>query len=162
MPIDSSNFRRTLGSFASGVTVVTSQDPETDTLVGVTVTAFSSVSMDPPLVMFCLNTRSTSLAAIKANGHFAVNFLAQDQVALSNRFASKDLDKWSDVAYQSGLAKIPVLDGVAAHLECKITQAVDAGDHVIFIGQVEATNVDDNAQPLLYFRGAYTELKGNQ
>ena len=160
MPIDSQNFRRTLGSFASGVTIVTSVDPETTNPVGVTVSAFSSVSMDPPLVLFCLNNRSTSLAAIKANGHFAINILAKDQIELSNRFASKDEDKWSGVDYTSGLADIPILDGTVAHLQCAVTQMVDGGDHVIFIGQVEATECNDGLQPLLYCRGSYASLNG--
>jgi len=160
MSVDSLTFRRTLGSFASGVTVITTQDPQTGTPVGVTVSAFNSVSMDPPLVLFCLDKRSVTLLAFNANGHFAVNILAANQSDLSNLFASKAEDKWSAVSHRPGLANVPVLAGTAAHLECSVTKEIDGGDHTIIVGLVEAASYNPDVQPLLYFRGAYGDFKG--
>lgn len=161
MSVDSLTFRRTLGSFASGVTVITTHDPASGKPVGVTVSAFSSVSMDPPLVLFCLDKRSASLLSFNANGHFAANILAANQVELSNRFASKAEDKWDGVSHRPGLAEVPVLAGTAAHLECTVVKEVDGGDHMIIIGQVEAASYNQDLQPLVYCRGGYAELKGD-
>ena len=160
MPVDSLTFRRTLGSFASGVTVVTTKDPNTKEPVGLTVSAFSSVSMDPPLVLFCLDKRSSTLLAFNANGHFAVNILADDQLPLSNLFASKDQDKWGEVPHRPGLAEVPVLSGTVAHLECSLVKEIDGGDHSIIVGLVEASSYNADKQPLLYFRGAYATIDG--
>ena len=160
MSVDSLTFRRTLGSFASGVTVITTQDPASGKPVGVTVSAFSSVSMDPPLVLFCLDKHSTSLLSVNANGHFAVNILAADQTELSNLFASKAEDKWAGVFHRPGLAEVPVLAGTAAHMECTVVKEVDGGDHMIIIGQVEAASYNQDLQPLVYFRGAYAGITG--
>ena len=160
MSVDSQLFRRTLGSFPSGVTVITSHDTQADSPIGVTVSAFSSVSLDPPLVLFCLDNRSTSLDAIKSNGHFAVNILGQDQTELSNLFASKAPDKWSGVSYRAGAGQSPVLDGTSAFLECAVHSAVDGGDHTIFIGRVQAAGANDDISPLLYCRGSYAKLNG--
>ncbi len=161
MTVDSQTFRQTLGSFASGVTVVTTQEPETKRPVGLTVSAFTSVSLDPPLVLVCLGKNSTSHAAFSANGHFAINILAQDQVDLSNRFASKLEDKFDGIEYRLGVGNAPVLSASAAHLECSVNKVYDGGDHHIFVGLVLATSVKPDAKPLLYFRGNYATLAGD-
>ena len=160
MTVDSQTFRRTLGSFASGVTIVTSHDAEANVPVGITVSAFSSVSMDPPLIMVCLNNRSSSLPVIRSNGHFAVNILDMHQVALSNRFASKDEDKWSGVTYTTGLGNVPVLADTLAHLECQVTQIIEGGDHMIVFGLVKAASNHEDKNPLLYCRGSYGLFTG--
>jgi flavin reductase (DIM6/NTAB) family NADH-FMN oxidoreductase RutF len=158
MPLDNQTFRRTLGSFASGVTVISTLDQESARLVGVTVSAFSSVSMDPPLVLFCIDKRSVSLSSFKRARHFAVNILAAGQAEISNRFASRLEDKWQGVQYRSGLGQVPVILGCAAHLECSVSQIVDGGDHEIFIGQVEDAGFEPDLAPLVYCRGAYSNI----
>jgi len=158
MTVDSQTFRKTLGAFASGVTVVTTHDPFERVPVGVTVSSFCSVSEDPPLVLFCLSKHSKSLLAINANGHFAVNILASDQRDLSDRFASKAQDKWDGVAHRPGLGKIPLIAGVLAHLECSLFKEVESGDHSIFVGKVETATSHPEKQPLLYYRSAYADF----
>ena len=158
MSVDPQTFRRTLGSFASGVTIITTSDPQTNNPHGVTVSAFSSVSLDPPLVLFCLDNRSSAHTIIRTNGHFGVNILGQDQTDLSNLFASKAEDKWQKVTYTTAAHGIPVLSGTAAHLECQVVHAYDGGDHTIFVGQVLFAASDDTVSPLLYCRGSYAKL----
>jgi len=160
MTIDSQVFRQTLGSFATGVTIVTTQDPNTEKPVGLTISAFSSLSLDPPLVLFCLDKRSASHLAFNANGHFAVNILAEDQLELSNRFASKSEDKWSGVEYRPGIGNVPILFGSIAILECTMNKVCDGGDHTIFVGLVESVSVKPDAKPLLYYRGKYETIAG--
>ncbi len=154
MAVSSEEFRHALGRFASGVTVVTVAD-ERGEATGLTVSAFSSVSLNPPLVLVCIDNRSTSIPVIESVGSFAVNVLTKDQAHLSNRFASRDVNKFDGVAWSKGSLGMPLLSGALAQLECTVAQTVDAGDHTLFIGQVEATNVEDSEQPLLYFNGNY-------
>jgi flavin reductase (DIM6/NTAB) family NADH-FMN oxidoreductase RutF len=161
MTVDSQTFRQTLGSFATGVTIVTTQDPASQKPVGVTVSAFSSVSLDPPLVLFCLGKHSTSHLAFNTNGHFAVNFLAEDQAELSNRFASKLEDKFEGIDYTKGIGNVPVLASSIAHLECTMNKVFDGGDHHIFVGLVEAAGFKPESKPLLYYRGKYAALSGD-
>ena len=158
MSVDPQTFRRTLGSFASGVTIITTADPQTKAPYGVTVSAFSSVSLDPPLVLFCLDNRSSSHTIIRTSGHFGVNILGENQADVSNLFASKTEDKWQKVTYTSGTHDIPVLAGTSAHMECQVVHAYDGGDHTIFVGQVLSASVDDSVSPLLYCRGSYAKL----
>ncbi len=154
MAVSSEEFRHALGRFASGVTVVTVAD-ERGEATGLTVSAFSSVSLNPPLVLVCIDNRSTSIPVIESVGSFAVNVLTKDQAHLSNRFASRDVNKFDGVAWSKGSLGMPLLSGALAQLECTLAKTVDAGDHTLFIGQVEATNVEDSEQPLLYFNGNY-------
>lgn len=154
MAVGSEEFRHALGRFASGVTVVTVAD-ERGQVSGLTVSAFSSVSLSPPLILVCIDNRSTSIPVIESVGSFAVNVLTKDQAHLSNRFASRDADKFAGVTWSKGSLGLPLLSGSLAQLECTVAKTVNAGDHTLFIGQVEATYVEDSAQPLLYFNGNY-------
>jgi flavin reductase (DIM6/NTAB) family NADH-FMN oxidoreductase RutF len=122
-----------------------------------TVSAFSSLSLNPPLVLVCVDKKSESHAAFQESGAFVVNILADDQEAVSRRFATKAADKFEGVAYHKGIEDAPVLGGALANLECRIVQAYEGGDHTIFVGEVERNSTRD-AQPLLYFRGGYAEL----
>lgn len=158
MAIDPRSFRKTLGCFASGVTVVTTLQTETKAPVGVTVSAFSSLSLDPPLVLFCLGNSTSSLEAFKAFGHFTINVLAENQRDLSIRFAGRSEDKWQGVSWKAGANGAPVLSGCLATLECSLHQVVDGGDHQIFIGKVEKLKHQEGGSPLVYFRGSYMEL----
>lgn len=157
MSIDQRTFRKVLGCFASGVTVVTTVNPENGAKVGVTVSAFSSLSLEPPLVLFCLGEKTASLEAFKANGHFCINILAEDQRDMSIRFASKAEDKFQGLDTTSGQSGVPVLPGCIATLECRLTEMVKGGDHWIFIGEVINLAHEEGGAPLVYFRGAYMD-----
>ena len=155
--IDPSTFRAVLGRFASGVTVVTMRDAAGRDH-GMTVSAFSSVSLDPPLVLVCIAKDATMFVAIPDATHLAVNILAEGQEALSRRFSSDVDDRFDGVGYVRGNAGSPLLDGTLAAVELRIEARVDAGDHVVLIGRVEHTQVSEEAGPLLYYRGGYGRL----
>jgi flavin reductase (DIM6/NTAB) family NADH-FMN oxidoreductase RutF len=157
MPVDDRSFRKALGCFASGVTVVTTLQPDSRQPVGVTVSAFSSLSLDPPLVLFCLGNKTSSLTAFQGFGHFAVNILAESQKDLSTRFASRAEDKWAGIDWSAGASGVPLLGGCLASLECSLVDTVDGGDHRIFIGRVENLRHEEGGAPLLYFRGGYMD-----
>ncbi len=155
MSVDERMFRRTVGSFATGVCVVTSVIPDNGQPVGLTVNAFSSVSLDPPQILVCLGNRSSSLEPIKSSGHFAVNILSSLQKDMSIRFANKSDDKWGGVEYSPGLGGVPLLAGCIAHLQCQVANIIDSGDHAIVIGDVKLADHHVSGAPLVYFRGAY-------
>ena len=157
MSLDPRSFRKTLGCFASGVTVVTTLAPGIKEPLGVTVSAFSSLSLDPPLVLFCLGNSTSSLEAFKTFGHFAVNILSEHQRDLSIRFASRSEDKWQGVAWSAGHSGVPMLSGCLGNLECSLVNVVDGGDHQIFIGKVEKLKHQEGGSPLVYFRGSYMD-----
>lgn len=157
MTVDPRSFRKALGCFATGVTVVTTVNPEDDCPAGVTVSAFSSLSLDPPLVLFCLGNKTSSIDAYRKNGRFVINVLAENQRDLSIRFASRSEDKWAGVLCEPGLGGVPVLMGCIANLECTVVNTIDGGDHVIFIGQVENIHYQEGGAPLIYFRGGYMD-----
>jgi 4-hydroxyphenylacetate 3-hydroxylase, reductase component len=152
-PLDTREFRRALGTFATGVTVITTARPDGEP-VGLTANSFNSVSLDPPLVLWSLSVRSPSLQAFEAASHFAVNVLAADQVGVSQRFASPVPDKFAEVSWRRGLAHLPLIDGTTARLECVNSVRHVSGDHIIFIGQVERFTYEPKA-PLLYCHGRY-------
>jgi 3-hydroxy-9,10-secoandrosta-1,3,5(10)-triene-9,17-dione monooxygenase reductase component len=157
------DFRRVLGHFASGVTVVTTCDADGHA-AGLTASAFTSVSLHPPLVLVCVAHASQSYPALRASGRFAVNVLAADQEAISRRFATSALpdgaDKFEGIAYRPGALGLPLLEGALGHVECSTVPAYPGGDHTIFVGQVEAgaCGHDAEAAPLLYYRGQYSRL----
>ncbi|MBI3783081.1 MAG: flavin reductase family protein [Deltaproteobacteria bacterium] len=157
MPIDKQTFRRVLGSFAAGVTVVTTLG-EDGQPYGLTATAFTSVSLEPPLVLVCVDKRSESHVHCHASKVFAVNFLSRDQEDLSRRFAVSGGDKFGDLPTHRSATGAPLLHGSAGYVDCCAINVIDAGDHTVFIGQVESADCSD-APPLLYFRGAYGEVK---
>lgn len=149
-------FRDVLGRFASGVTVVTTVS--NDEPVGMTCQSFSSVSLDPPLVLFLPAKSSRSWPLIQRSGKFCVNFLAADQADLSNTMASRGADKFADVKWTpSARTGSPMLEGALGQLDCTIHAVHEAGDHYVVIGRVvDLVAADDGEQdPLLFFRGAY-------
>lgn len=156
-------FRRLLGRFASGVTVVTTSDPD-GSPTGLTVSAFASVSLTPPLVLICIAHKAQSHPALLATRRFAVNILGADQEELSGRFASAPgggaAEKFRGIPYRRGGGGLPLLDGALAHLECSVIDAHEAGDHTILVGQVEAGDAPEATEPgpLLYYRGGYRRL----
>ena len=152
--VDTCAFRRALGNFATGVTVVTAADAS-GRKVGVTANSFNSVSLDPPLILWSIDKRSTSHAVFEAATHFAVNVLAADQIDLSNNFARPREDRFAEIEYQAGAGGAPVLADCSARFECEKYQQVDGGDHWIMIGKVVAFD-DCGRSPLLYHQGAYS------
>ncbi|HWC75901.1 MAG TPA: flavin reductase family protein [Blastocatellia bacterium] len=156
MPVSNEEFRHALARFASGVTVVTCRSSQGD-LRGITVSAFSSVSLDPPLVLVCIDRRASIHDLLEEGSHFAVNFLCDNQETISRRFASKDADRFDGVGYSEGQTGAPLIEGALGHLECRVVHSYPGGDHTIFVGEVEASSAGDQ-KPLLYFRGGYANL----
>lgn len=157
MSVDPDAYRAVLGRFASGVTVVTARD-EQGIDYGMTVTAFSSVSLAPPLIMVCIGHDASLRPVIDHCQHFAVNILSSSQEALSRRFAAVG-NRFEGVGFVRGdLGGDALLDGALAFLECRVVARHEAGDHTIVVGEVEnAGNRDD--RPLLYYRGGYAQLE---
>ena len=147
-------FRRALGNFATGVTVVTAADAS-GRKVGVTANSFNSVSLDPPLVLWSIDKRSSSHGVFEEASYFAVNVLAADQIDLSNNFARPKDDRFAEIAYEPGEGGAPVFADCAARFHCEKYQQVDGGDHWIMIGKVVAFD-DFGRSPLLYHQGAYS------
>lgn len=159
MAVGKDEFRRAMGSFASGVTIVTSKCEDNE-LRGLTVSAFSSVSLEPPLVLICLDHRCSLHGQLKEGLYFAVNVLAEDQQDLSNKFASRDPNRFSGINLTEGVTGSPLIEGAIAHIECRVVYAYPGGDHTIYVGEVEATTINDN-KPLAYFRGNYAQIDQN-
>jgi len=151
-------FRRVLGHFATGVTIVTTCDADARPS-GLTVSAFASLSLDPPLVLVCVDHKSQTYPALRETGRFAVNVLTIGQEALSRRFASTQLDKFDGLPYRISELGLPLLASALAHLECVTVSTHVEGDHTVFVGRVERTGVNDG-DPLLYYRGRYDRLSG--
>lgn len=150
--IEMVQFRRALGSFATGVAVATCTDGA-GTPVGVTVSSFTSVSLEPPLVLFCLDRGAAAHGAFAGARHFAVSVLPAGTETLSQRFAFGP-DPWAGAQWHAGEGGAPVLAGALAHVECAAERALDGGDHTIFLGRVLRAGAREGA-PLLYFRGQY-------
>ena len=157
-PLDPQEFRAALGMFATGVTIVTAR-AEDGTLVGLTANSFNSVSLSPPLVLWSLARRAGSMPVFSRGSHYAINILAADQKELAQRFATRDIDRFAGVRFREGCGGAPVLEGCTAVFECANRSQYEEGDHVIFVGEVEACTRSDQAQPLIYPGGGYyTEL----
>lgn len=156
MPINRDEFRAALGRFASGVTVVTLKDAGGN-LHGITVSAFCSVSLDPPLILVCIEKAAGSHHAFAENEVFVVNILRESQQHYSDQFASYFPDKFDGIEFETNVDGVPILRNTLASLECRLTNAHDSGDHTIFIGLVEKSFVADE-QPLIYYHGNYRKL----
>lgn len=159
---DSLAFRRTLGRFATGVTVVTMEADGHDDLVlgagpyGITVNAFMSLSLDPPLIAVSIDKKAGAHATLMSATRFGVSVLAADQTAVSDHFAGRQVTLGGDPF--TALAGFPVIAGSVARLVSRVNRTVDVGDHTLFIGEVEAIERDDDA-PLVFFGGQYRELR---
>jgi len=148
------DFRKALGCFATGVTVVTTRDAE-GAPVGLAVNSFASVSMDPPLVSFCIAHDARSWAAFRRSAHFAVNIIDARQLPLVQRFASRRDDKFDGVAIECWASGAPILQGAYANLECERYAIHEAGDHWIVLGRVKQLKYDHNCEPLVFSRGQF-------
>ena len=150
---DPGDFRRALGSFATGVTIITTRDEDGEP-VGLTVNSFNSVSLNPPLVLWSLANEARSLPAFRDAEYWAVHILATDQEALSTRFAKRGEDKFSDLDLERGLGDIPLLPGCSARFQCRTASRYQGGDHLIFIGEVADFDHSNNP-PLVFHGGRY-------
>ncbi|MBN9004029.1 MAG: flavin reductase [Rhizobiales bacterium] len=149
---DSRAFRRCLGEYATGVTVITTR--HAGGLAGVTANSFSSLSMDPPLIMWAISRTSRSFDSFRSAESFAVHVLSADQIAISRRFSGADQNKFAGLAWSPGQTGAPLIDGVAARFECRREAIYDGGDHVILVGRVEYYTHYET-EGLLFARGAY-------
>lgn len=156
MSITRDEFRHALGKFASGVTVVTTRAADGH-LHGLTVSAFCSVSLEPPLILVCIQKTTGSYHAFQESKAFVVNVLSDSQKDVSNHFASHLEDKFQGVEYETGIEDIPVLKNCLVNLECRLANSYDGGDHTIFVGEIQKAHINDG-NPLAYFHGNYREL----
>ena len=150
---DLRDYRSALGQFATGVTVVTTRGAD-GRKVGITANSFTSVSMDPPLVLWCPSSRAPSLGAFAESTHFAVNLLSSGQHVLSRQFATPSDDKFAGVLTRNGIGGIPILEGTVATFECRTVARYTSGDHEIYIGEVESYDAP-GGDPLVFHGGAY-------
>jgi len=154
--IDSLEFRRILGHYPTGVCAVTAM---VDGLpAGMVVGSFTSVSLDPPLVAFLPDRKSTSWPKIEAAGRFCVNVLAEHQEDVCRALSSKADDKFDAVPYRLSNAGLPIVNGIVAWIDCDLYAVHEAGDHFIAIGQVHAMDVEHPHRPLLFFQGGYGQF----
>jgi flavin reductase (DIM6/NTAB) family NADH-FMN oxidoreductase RutF len=156
MPIDKDLFRAVLGRFASSVTIITTVDSSGHDQ-GMTVSAFSSLSLDPPLVLVCIDHNASLWPTFESTDRLAVNILSSTQEALSRRFSSKETDRFDGVGFTRGNNGVALLDDTLASVECTVLTRIPQGDHTILIGHVESGAARD-LQPLLYYRGGYASL----
>ena len=152
-------FRNALGLFPTGVTLITAMDPDGEPL-GITVSSFNSVSLEPPLVLFSVAYTSTSLEALRAADAFAVNVLRRSQTDISNRFARTETKSWDKIAYRPGLTGSPLLGGAVVSFECRPYATHEGGDHLIFLGEVVSFRTSGAAEPLEFYSGSYREIRG--
>jgi flavin reductase len=155
------DFRNALGSFATGITVITTKG--VDHPFGMTANAFSSVSLDPPLVLICVVSGTYGAATIERNGVFAVNVLSDEHEPISRYFSSKDrprgAEAFDEIPHIFAVTGAPIVEGAAGYLDCRLHATHEAGDHLIFIGEVVALGHNPDARPLLFHAGRYCFVK---
>ncbi|ENV45424.1 p-hydroxyphenylacetate 3-hydroxylase reductase component [Acinetobacter schindleri] len=154
--VDPMKFRRALGNFVTGVTIMTAQNSVGEK-VGVTANSFNSVSLDPSLILWSIDKKSSSYSVFSEATHFAVNILSANQIELSNKFARRTADKFDGVNYEPGKGNAPILANCSAVFECERHQVIEGGDHWIIIGKVVAFH-DEGRSPLVYHQGAYSAV----
>lgn len=156
MAVSKDLFRGAMASFASGVTIVTAKGDDS-VLRGMTVSAFSSLSLEPPLCLICIDKMASLHDQLREGAYFAVNILGEHQEAVSRQFASRDQDRFRGVLLKVGRTGAPLIDGAVASIECCVVGAYAGGDHTIFVGEVISASMTEG-NPLIYFRGRYKNL----
>jgi flavin reductase (DIM6/NTAB) family NADH-FMN oxidoreductase RutF len=159
---DARSLRDTLARFATGVVVAAAWDPVDARYIGMTLSSFSSVSLDPPLILFSIDRRARSLAAWRRVPGYAINVLERGQRELSERFARPDGAKWEGVRFETGEHAAPLLSGALAHFECLPHAECDGGDHVTLFGRVVRCAPGIGSAPLVFFGSRYVSLQGPQ
>ena len=154
LEIDPRYFRTVLGHYPTGVCVITGLNPNGQAS-GLVVGSFTSVSLDPPLVAFFPDRKSTTWPLLKESGHFCVNVLAEDQLDLCKQFARSGGDKFTGVSHYHSERGIPILDDIVAHIECVLDKEIETGDHTIVLGRVLSLATVRAANPLLFLKGGY-------
>ena len=158
MPIEPNELRRVMGHFATGVTIITTAS-KSGAPFGLTANAFTSVSLNPPLLLVAVDKKAESYPLFEESKVFTVNILSDEQETLSRKFAVSGGDKFQGVAYQMGANGVPILDGALAYLECKLYAVYDGGDHTLFLGEIEEARTRE-IKPLIFYRGGYRALAG--
>jgi flavin reductase (DIM6/NTAB) family NADH-FMN oxidoreductase RutF len=156
-PVTSEEFRRACGRFATGVTIATVLDAQ-GAAHGLTVSSFTSVSLDPPLVSICLGHAVSVIDLFRAANYFGINILSEQQRDLSERFARKGHDRFQGVAWAPGETGAPLIAGVLAAIECRVEQRIPVGDHDLFVGRMVAARAAEG-EPLLHFARGYRKLQ---
>ena len=146
-----------MGQFATGVTVITTVDKSGQPF-GLTANAFTSLSLEPPLALVCIEKKVHCYSCFEESKVFAVSVLNEKQEEISRRFATSGIDKFSGVPWHSGKSGLPLLDGAIAHIECRIVKSYDGGDHTIYVGELQEIQVEEG-QPLIFFRSQYHRLR---
>jgi flavin reductase (DIM6/NTAB) family NADH-FMN oxidoreductase RutF len=154
--INPAHFRRACGQFPTGVCIATTFDGAPH---GLTVNSFTSVSLEPPVVLFCIDHGAQVREVFRRQTHFAINILSQQQQEISTAFAYRRDDRFEGVAWRPGVSSVPVIEGSVATIECRLVDVVPVGDHDIFLGEAVAVSVEDG-EPLVYARGGYAKLEG--
>jgi flavin reductase (DIM6/NTAB) family NADH-FMN oxidoreductase RutF len=154
--IDTWLYRRTCAQFVTGITVVTTLDSDGHPH-GMTVNSFSSVSLDPPLVLVSIDLKNAILGHFISSSWFAINILAEHQEDLSRRFSSASENRFLEVSWHAGASGTPLLNGVLAHLECSVVRTFEAGDHTVLIGEVRRAGYTEG-KPLVFFDSAYRQV----
>ena len=156
MPMDDAQFKLAMSHFASGVTVVTTEHEGKP--FGMTVAAFSSLSLHPPLVLVCIEKTVKTHDAIAGSAKFGISILSSKQTDISNRFASRADDKFAGTEIVRGELGVPLIGGAITRLECRVSDRLEGGDHSIFIGEVVDAKTEEG-EPLVYFRSGYREIR---
>ncbi len=156
MAIDGRELRNAMGLFATGVTIITTKDA-TGKPFGLTANAFSSLSLDPPMLLICVDKGVDCYNCFEESKVFAVNFLSLAQEELSTRFATKGIEKFAGLSYSLGELGVALLDGALAHFECTVGHAYEGGDHTIYVGEIQRL-VTAPGDPLLFYQGKYRSL----
>jgi 3-hydroxy-9,10-secoandrosta-1,3,5(10)-triene-9,17-dione monooxygenase reductase component len=156
---DDKQFRSVLGHFATGVTIITAMDG--DEPVGMAANSFTSLSLDPPLVLFCVAHSSSTWPRIEAAGMFAVNILGEDHEELSRLFAQKGADRFGVTPWRQGISGSPVLEDAIAYIDCEFEAEYPGGDHKIIVGSVLDLDMREGARPLLFYRGTYLRISSS-
>jgi 3-hydroxy-9,10-secoandrosta-1,3,5(10)-triene-9,17-dione monooxygenase reductase component len=154
---DDKRFRSVLGHFATGVTIITAMDG--DEPVGMAANSFTSLSLDPPLILFCVAHTSSTWPRIETAGTFAVNILGEGHEGLSNLFAQKGADRFSATPWRVGVSGAPVLEEAIAYLDCRFEAEYPGGDHKIIVGRVLDLDMREGARPLLFYQGGYQRMR---
>lgn len=154
--MDKSELRRVMGHFATGVTVITTRRDDGE-IMGLTANAVTSVSLEPPLVLICVDKGADCYGCFGESRVFTINILAQDQEDVSRKFATKGAVKFEGIGYRRNDLGCAILDDAVGYVDCRVVQEIDAGDHTIYIGEVDSGDAEERP-PLLFFRGGYRRI----